>query len=74
MTRRDFELIAETIRNSAGRFRSNRQHAMFANDTADMLGKTNQRFDAKRFIMACMPRHMDGSALANVWERTARGD
>lgn len=72
MTRRDYELIAEAIRESWKRFKSAREHAAFANDMADALACTNERFDGNRFIMACVPTHIVGGLSERHYERFAR--
>ena len=54
MTRKDFELIASTIRNMpshAASLRTARESC--ARAFADALGATNPRFDKARFLKAC---------------------
>lgn len=74
MTKKDFEIIAETIRDGREYFGSNTGHAQFASDFAQRLTETNPRFDRARFIMACMPSAWVGSSKANPWDRIASGD
>ena len=72
MSKQDFELLAEAMRESGGDFRSNTAHAAHAGMLAERLAKTNPRFDRSRFVLACMPRWMVGTSQSNVWERMAR--
>lgn len=72
MTKKDFELLAEIMRESGGDFRSNTAHAAHAGMMAERLATTNPRFDRSKFILACMPRWMVGTNKCNVWERMAR--
>lgn len=65
MTRRDFELIAATIRDSRSAAPEGSEHAdtwfagfraahtELAHDFADELVATNPRFDRERFLRAC---------------------
>lgn len=58
MTKRHFELIAETLRKTLEREQSlNSPSAggvrMSARELADVLGSTNSRFDKERFLRAC---------------------
>lgn len=50
MSRKDFILIAETIRTSPNLTDSARR--LFAEDMADALATTNARFDRGRFVAA----------------------
>lgn len=50
MTRKDFQLIADTIAETAT---TKAQLLAFATAFADQLAKTNPRFDRQRFISAC---------------------
>ena len=59
MTRQDFCLIAETIRTlpvsqSDGMTFGNPVREFIARRFADNLKRTNPRFDAERFIKACL--------------------
>jgi hypothetical protein len=71
MSRRDFELIAQVIRDSSNRFKSDTAHAGFAAAMAHALEVTNPRFDRCRFLEACQPRWTVGTRHANAWERAA---
>lgn len=54
MTRRDFELIAQTINfasHNIGLLQSDRES--LANEFADALRATNPQFDRARFLKAC---------------------
>lgn len=58
MTKRDYELIAEAIREAADRVRKERPINREINVTiayafVDALKSTNARFDADRFVDAC---------------------
>lgn len=72
MSRKHFESIAETIRESGSRFKSNEAHARFASAMAVTLAQSNERFDFARFMSACMPSWMVGTSKSNVWERVSR--
>lgn len=52
MTRKDFELIARTVRNLHGISEDTRRNIawQFAND----LSETNPQFDKARFVAACL--------------------
>ena len=71
VSRKDYELLAETIRNSGFDFKSNTRHAAFAGYMAFKLSQDNPRFDAERFIMAAMPTTFVGTRHANQWERVS---
>ena len=51
MTRKDYELIAETIATSWWHNSDYRAH--FASTLADKLESDNPRFDRERFLIAC---------------------
>jgi hypothetical protein len=51
MSRKDFELIARTIRESATR--ANVSNGVIAREFADALATTNPNFDRARFLKAC---------------------
>jgi hypothetical protein len=74
MTKKDYELLAFSLRMAKVFFKSNTAHAEFVNVLSLDLEDDNPRFDRAKFIMASMPTWMKGSAKANVWERLARGD
>lgn len=50
MTRKDFQMLAETI---AGASIDRSAREMLANDFAARLAQTNPRFNRARFISAC---------------------
>ena len=52
MTRKDFQLIAVTIKNSMA-FVKPESRQCFALDIAHGLKETNPRFDITRFLKAC---------------------
>ena len=52
MTRKDFQLIADTIKTSLA-FVKDEQRQCFALDIAHGLKETNPRFDISRFLKAC---------------------
>ena len=57
MTRKDFELIAETIRNlsvTTDPLLADAIRSTVADQFADALASTNPRFDRGRFIRACV--------------------
>lgn len=51
MTRKDFQLIADVIATSWHASAESRRD--MANDFADALENTNDRFDRERFLAAC---------------------
>jgi hypothetical protein len=56
MTRKDYELIAETVRESFSHFDCTKEAPVkhrLVGDLAHALKTTNPRFDASRFIAAC---------------------
>ena len=59
MTRKDFELLARTLRyeieTADGQFEEHGAAALraFAGSLATALGSTNERFDRDRFLTAC---------------------
>lgn len=67
MTRKDFALIAEAIRDGRENFRSNKAHVAFAYEMAAVLAQTNPLFDSARFIEACMPREWVGTRHESAW-------
>jgi len=52
MTRKDFQLIADTVKNSLA-FVKPEQRQCFALDMAHGLKGTNPNFDITRFLKAC---------------------
>ena len=52
MSRKDFQLIAATIKTSLA-FVKDEQRQCFALDIAHGLKETNPRFDISRFLKAC---------------------
>ena len=52
MTRKDFQLIADTIKTSMA-FVTSESRQCFALDIAHGLKETNPRFDITRFLKAC---------------------
>ncbi len=52
MTRKDFQLIANTVKTSMA-FVTDTQRQCFALDIANGLKETNPRFDIGRFLKAC---------------------
>jgi hypothetical protein len=71
MTRQHFDYLALTTRNASEYFKSNGAHADYAAALAGALAACNPRFDAERFILACMPRYLVGARGSNAWERVA---
>lgn len=63
MTKKDFELIAQTIRQAELRPRC-REH--LARDFAYNLATTNPRFDRARFVAACIGEDSTDSAGRKV--------
>lgn len=59
MTRKDFELIAGVFADATRRMRPEPDgdlafmHRVLAEDLADTLRRTNERFDRDRFLAAC---------------------
>ena len=53
MTRKDFELIAQTIRRVADRYPNSVVADALTLDMADALGTAYQSFDRERFLAAC---------------------
>lgn len=51
MTKKDFDLLAETVRTH--QWRDDYERFLFASHLASKLEKTNPRFDRDRFIRAC---------------------
>jgi hypothetical protein len=63
MTKRDYELIAETIRRAdAGLGDPAAQRYRMAHAFAAALAGTNSRFDRSRFLAACMGEDSTDSA------------
>ncbi len=62
MTRKDYELIAERIRNFP--FRDPMEKASFARFMADTLERNNPRFDRKRFTVAATAPSLIGPPLS----------
>ena len=56
MTRKDFELIANTIKTSLG-FTTITARQCFALDMAHALKETNPNFDVARFVDACLTKN-----------------
>ena len=52
MTRKDFQLIAEVLRDSTA-IGSDFEHAALCRDFARALATTNPRFDKEKFLRAC---------------------
>lgn len=71
MSKKNYEALAEVMRDSRELFASNLAHAEFAKVLAASCLEDNSLFDTKRFIMACMPRAWVGTSKANHWERIA---
>lgn len=55
MTRKDFELIAETIREYNSLPKLQRNMTSIEQMFASKLKSTNPRFDSGRFLTACLP-------------------
>ena len=56
MSRKDFELIAQTIRQLLPNYSSNSEQYMLfvvADELATALSRTNPRFNKARFLAAC---------------------
>lgn len=69
MTRKHFQAIAAAIRDSEGDFKSAKAHAMFAAGMAGTLRGFNPFFDPKRFMEACRPTWVVGTASESHWDR-----
>ena len=67
MTKKDFELIAEAIRDGREHYSSNKAHATHAAEVANVLAYTNPRFDRVRFVLACMPKAWVGTGKSSAW-------
>jgi hypothetical protein len=68
VTRRDFELIAQVIREHDA-FPNERARASFASGMAGALGATNPRFDRARFVAACRPSWVVGTRAEVHWDK-----
>lgn len=68
MTRKDYQLIADTIQSGAGLFRSNLAHASFATEVAITLNHENANFKPVVFIEACKPRWIPGTKDERHWD------
>jgi hypothetical protein len=59
MTKKDFVLLADMIRNSYNRFEKNEDYSaaqaieFLAYELSKKLGSTNENFDKDRFLIAC---------------------
>ena len=60
MSKRDFELIATTIREH----KQGKRTMRLADSLADALATTNSRFDRKKFIAACSVHDSTGFSKA----------
>lgn len=69
MTKKDYELLAETIRNNADHFFDVRYMASFVSMLGVELRRDNPRFDIGRFAAACQPRWLVGSSRESDWDR-----
>lgn len=61
MTRKDFDLIADLIREQASLFSSESAHRAFACRAASLLSGTNPRFDYDRFVHVAAPEREGGA-------------
>lgn len=57
MSKKDFEALAALVRESRknGLFAGEPAADSFAEDLADTLSPSNERFDRERFLLACKP-------------------
>lgn len=70
MSRKDFEMIAETIRHATGYMTPEAREAL-TNELALRFGNAYPRFDAIRFIQASIPDVID-ARIADITAKLAK--